>query len=160
MFGLAITLISTLGATGMGSILKIFAGHIQSKNTAREAREKRKLFKDLKENDQAVEFQTAVFGEADEKTAIFTRTTRRIIALIGMFNFATISILCTIWPTAELVTFMPTENIQSFKVLWGLIEFPINNESTVRITTGHIALSSFTSLGAIIGFYFTPGGSK
>ena len=31
MFGLAITLISTLGATGMGSILKIFAGHIQSK---------------------------------------------------------------------------------------------------------------------------------
>lgn len=160
MFGLAITLISTLGATGMGSILKIFAGHIQSKNTAREAREKRKLFKDLKENDQAVEFQTAVFGETDEKTAMFTRTTRRIIALIGMFNFATISILCTIWPTAELVTFMPTENIQSFKILWGLIEFPINNESTVRITTGHIALSSFTSLGAIIGFYFTPGGSK
>jgi len=160
MFGLAITLISTLGATGMGSILKIFAGHIQSKNATREAREKRKLFKDLKENDQAVQFQTAVFGEADEKTAIFTRTTRRIIALIGMFNFATISILCTIWPTAELVTFMPTENIQSFKILWGLIEFPINNESTVRITTGHIALSSFTSLGAIIGFYFTPGGSK
>lgn len=160
MFGLAITLISTLGATGMGSILKIFAGHIQSKNAAREAKEKRKLFKDLKENDQAVEFQTAVFGEADEKTAIFTRTTRRIIALIGMLNFATISILCTIWPSAELVTFIPTENMQSFKVLWGFIEFPINNESTVRITTGHIALSSFTSLGAIIGFYFTPGGSK
>jgi hypothetical protein len=109
-----------------------------------------------------IEFQKAIFGDAndDPEATIFTRTTRRIIALIGMLNFATISILCTLYPTVELVTFVPPEQTREISILWGLYTMPINEGVTTSITTGHISLVSITTLGAIIGFYFTPAGKR
>jgi hypothetical protein len=104
----------------------------------------------------SVEMQKAIFGETDKETALFTRTTRRIIALIGMFNFFVISVLCTIWPTVPLVTFTPPENKEAVSILWGLARFPSGADITTTITTGHITLVSIATLGAIIGFYFTP----
>jgi ABC-type uncharacterized transport system permease subunit len=109
-----------------------------------------------------LEFQKAIFGDAsnDPEATIFTRTTRRIIALIGMLNFATISILCTIYPQVELVTFVPPEQAKDISILWGLFTMPIDQGITTAITTGHISLVSITTLGAIIGFYFTPAGKR
>jgi hypothetical protein len=162
MFGLITMLLSTLGATGMGSMLKIVGGFVQSRNEAKEAQEKRELVRDMQQGNADLEFQKAVFGDAsdDPEATIFTRTTRRIIALIGMLNFATISILCTIYPTVELVTFVPPEQAQEISILWGLYTMPVDEGITTSITTGHISLVSITTLGAIIGFYFTPAGKR
>jgi len=158
MFGLITMLLSTLGATGMGSMLKIIGGIAQSRSLANEARAKRELIRDMSLQKSNAEFQQAVFGEADKDAGMFTRGTRRIIALIGMLNFAVISILCTLWPTVELVTFTPPENKENFSLLWGLAVFPSSDPITTAITTGHISLVSVATLGCIIGFYFTPGG--
>jgi len=159
MFGLITMLLTTLGATGMGSMLKIVAGTIQSINDGREAKAKRELARDLAMSSQDIKFQQAVFGNGgDPAASLFTRATRRIIALIGMLNFATISILCTIWPGVELITFTPPENKEAVSILWGLVKFPSGADITTAITTGHISLVSVATLGAIIGFYFTPGG--
>ena len=162
MFGLITMLVSTLGATGMGSMLKIVAGAVQSRNEAKEAEAKRELIRDMQMKEADVEFQKAIFGDASEdpEATIFTRTTRRIIALIGMLNFATISILCTIYPTIELITFVPPEQAKEISILWGLYKMPIDEGITTAITTGHISLVSITTLGAIIGFYFTPAGKR
>lgn len=159
MFGLITMLVSTLGATGMGSILKISAGLIDRIGAAQEAKEKRELIREMEMRKLDAEFQKAVFGGNDE-AGMFVRATRRIIALIGMLNFAAVSILCTLHPSVELVTFVPPSNVAKFKLFWGLIDFPLNSGATVSITTGHIALTSVTILGAIIGFYFTPAGRK
>ena len=155
-------LLSTLGATGMGSMLKILGGAVQSRNEAKEAQAKRELLRDMQMREADIEFQKAIFGDAndDPEATIFTRTTRRIIALIGMLNFATISILCTLYPTVELVTFVPPEQAREISILWGLYTMPINEGVTTSITTGHISLVSITTLGAIIGFYFTPAGKR
>ena len=160
MFGLITMLLSTLGATGMGSMLKIIGGIVQSANDAKEQKEKRELLRDMASAKASVEFQQAVFGEANNDTSIFARATRRLIALIGMLNFAIISILCTLYPDVDLVTFTPPENKENFDVLWGLISFPSGTDVTTSISTGHISLVAITTLGAIIGFYFTPGGKR
>ena len=161
MIGLVTMLVTTLGATGMGSILKIAGGMVQSFNEAREKKAERELARDLAISGQAIDFQKATFGETDASTAKFTRATRRFIALLGMFNFFVISVLCTIWPDVELITFTPPEQKATYKFLFGLFTIPIGEQSpTTAITTGHITLVSITTLGAIIGFYFTPGGKK
>jgi len=156
MFGLITMLLTTLGATGMGSILKMAGGLFAAISDAKAASAKRELARDLALSKASIEMQQAIFGETNEKTSIFTRTTRRIIALIGMLNFFVISVLCTIWPGVELITFTPPENKENFSLLWGLVEFPSGTEVTTAITTGHISLVSIATLGAIIGFYFTP----
>jgi len=156
MFGLITMLLTTLGATGMGSILKMAGGLFAAISDAKAASAKRELARDLALSKASIEMQQAIFGETNEKTSIFTRTTRRIIALIGMCNFFVISVLCTIWPGVELITFTPPENKENFSLLWGLVEFPSGAEVTTAITTGHISLVSIATLGAIIGFYFTP----
>lgn len=161
MFGLVTMLLSTLGATGMGSILKILGGLVQSISDGNEAKQKREMARDLAMSQSDIEFQKAVFGNnSDPESNLFTRATRRLIALIGMLNFATISIICTIWPSVELITFTPPENKESISILWGLVTFPSGADVTTSITTGHISLVSIATLGAIIGFYFTPGGKR
>ena len=153
-------LLTTLGATGMGSMLKIVGGIFSGISDAKEAKAKRELIRDMQLQKADLEFQKAVFGEVDKDTSVFTRGTRRLIALIGMCNFFVISVLCTLWPGVELVTFTPPENKESIKLIWGLVTFPSGADITTSITTGHIALVSIATLGAIIGFYFTPGGKR
>jgi len=156
MFGLLTMLLSTLGATGMGSMLKIIAGIFTAISDAKATNAKRELARDLALSKASIEMQKAVFGEPNEKTYIFTRTTRRIIALIGMLNFSAISILCTLWPSVTIITFTPNAQSRNIEILWGLITIPRGDEVVSAITTGHISLVSIATLGAIVGFYFTP----
>lgn len=160
MFGLITMLLTTLGATGMGSMLKIVGSIFAGITEAKEAKAKRELIRDMRMQKADLEFQKAVFGEMDKDTSAFTRGTRRLIALIGMCNFFVISVLCTLWPGVELITFTPPENKESIKLLWGLVTIPSGADITTTITTGHISLVSIATLGAIIGFYFTPGGKR
>lgn len=156
MFGLITMLLSTLGATGMGSILKMAGGLIASIAEKKAAAEKRELARELAVSRANAELQKNLFGEPDKETAMFTRATRRFLAVIGMCNFFVISVLCTIWPTVPLVTFTPPESKTGYKFIWGLIDIPAQTDITTTITTGHISLVSITTLAAIIGFYFTP----
>jgi hypothetical protein len=143
----------------MGSILKIVAGAYDRRAEATELKEKRKALRYAQEHKQNLEFQEQTFGKADNHEIVaYVRQTRRIIAIIGMLNFAIISILCTLYPSQIFVTFSLPEYQQGFSILWGFIKFPTDQSSTVVITTGHIALGSMVNLGAILGFYFTPGG--
>jgi hypothetical protein len=160
MFGLITMLISTLGAAGMGSILKMAGGLVASIAEQKAAAEKRELVRELAISNANAELQKNLFGEPDKESSMFTRATRRIIALIGMCNFFVISVLCTIWPTVPLVTFTPPESKDSLKILWGLISFPASEEVTSTITTGHISLISVATLAAITGFYFTPSAGR
>ena len=160
MFGLITMLLSTLGATGMGSMLKIVCGIFQSISDAKASKERRELIRDMQIRQMDVEFQKMLVGETDKDTGMFTRTTRRLIAFMGMLNFFVISVLCTLYPNTTLITFTPPENKEKIDILWGLIKFPSGAEITTSITTGHIALVAITTLGAIIGFYFTPGGRR
>jgi hypothetical protein len=149
---------STLGATGMGSLLKVGAGIIDRIAGAKEAHEKREMIRDLERSKLDVEVQKMVFGDSSPETSMFARQTRRILAVIGMINFFVISVLCTLFPSVELITFFPPVNKESLDFLWGMITIPLNLDSTVVITTGHITLVSIITLAAVIGFYFTPGG--
>ena len=149
-------LVSTMGATGMGAILKIIGGIFDRRSAAAEAREQRKLARAAHENQLDIDFQKALFG--NDKGGVYARATRRMLAVIGMLNLAAISVLCTIWPTVPLVTFVPPEHQRSFSVLWGIFTIPLDNGTTVVITTGHLALTTVVVLAAIVGFYFTPGG--
>ena len=97
MFGLITMLLTTLGATGMGSMLKIVGGVFSGISDAKEMSARRELIRDLQLKGADLEFQKAVFGEVNADTSAFTRGTRRLIALIGMCNFAVISILCTLY---------------------------------------------------------------
>jgi len=160
MFGLITMLLTTLGATGMGSMLKIVGGVFSGISEAKEMAARRELIRDLELKKADLEFQKAVFGEVNADNSAFTRGTRRLIALIGMCNFAVISILCTLFPGVELITFTPPENKEAISILWGLIKFPSGADITTAITTGHISLVSIATLGAIVGFYFTPGGKR
>ena len=160
MFGLITMLLTTLGATGMGSMLKIVGGIFSGISEAKEMQARRELVRDMELKKADVEFQKAIFGEVNADNSAFTRATRRLIALIGMCNFAVISILCTLFPGVELVTFTPPENKEAISILFGLIKFPSGAEITTSITTGHISLVSIATLGAIVGFYFTPGGKR
>jgi hypothetical protein len=160
MFGLITMLLTTLGATGMGSMLKIVGGVFSGISEAKEMQARRELIRDMQLKGADLNFQKAVFGEVNADNSAFTRGTRRLIALIGMCNFAVISILCTLFPGVELITFTPPENKEAISILFGLIKFPSGADITTSITTGHISLVSIATLGAIVGFYFTPGGKR
>ena len=160
MLGLITMLLTTLGATGMGSMLKMVAGVVDRIAAGSEAKEKRELLREMNLRGADIDFQKAVFGELNENTTKYVRTTRRIIALVGMLNFFVISVLCTIWPSVPIITFIPPLNKDGWSILWGLINIPATTDITVAITTGHISLVCVATLGAIIGFYFTPAGRK
>ena len=156
MFGLMTMLVSTLGATGMGSLLKILGGIFAARAEAKSAEAKRTLVRDLAISKANGELQEKIFGEADQKSAMYSRVTRRIMAIFGMFNYFVISVLCTIFPDVELVTFTPPESKEPLTLLWGLITFPSGADITTSISTGHVTLVAITTLGIVIGFYFTP----
>jgi hypothetical protein len=162
MFGLITMLVTTLGATGMGSILKIIAGIFDRAVAAREAKEKRKILREANNRGLDHDFQKQVFGDATENPtiALHSRTTRRWVAIIGMCNFFVVSVACTLFPSAELITFVLPEHREAWSFLWGLVKVPSAAPSTVVISTGHIAMGSMATLSAIIGFYFTPGGRQ
>ena len=62
MFGLITMLLSTLGATGMGSMLKIVGGIFQSISEAKAAKERRELVRDMQIRGMDNDFQKMLVG--------------------------------------------------------------------------------------------------
>ena len=73
MFELITMLLTTLGATGMGSMLKIVGGVFSGISEAKEMAARRELIRDLELKKADLEFQKAVFGEVNADNSAFTR---------------------------------------------------------------------------------------
>ena len=121
MFGIISTILPVIGSAGFGSVLKMLAGFIESRNTAREAKERRKLApRACPHSEAARKWHATAFG-GDNASGRYARGTRRVIAVIGVLNFAALTVLGVLYPSAELVTFAPSYTQGKISVLWGLL---------------------------------------
>ena len=148
-------LVTTLGATGMGSMLKIIAGAIDARHARNELKAKQELLHEIERAKISVEWQAAVFGGPGNA---YARVTRRIVAVMGMCGLLAITTLSILFPSAEILTFTPPEIVHEWSLMWGIITIPKSAPLVVTITTGHLAVMGLTVYAAIVGFYFTPAG--
>ena len=69
---------------------------------------------------------------------MFTRATRRLLALILVSTLSAVVILCTLFPSAEIITLTNPSGEGATEFLFGLITFPAK-QTPISLTTGHLA---------------------
>ena len=154
MFELLTLFLTGGGSAAMGSILKGVFGAITD---ARQQKYEMEMARECRNNEFAVQFQASLNTGPG---GAFTRATRRMLALIGMFTLSFITCITTIFPSVPLVSTTNITGEGRREFLFGLFSFPAEQAPLV-VTTGHIALFEATVvLPLIIGFYFTPGGRR
>ncbi len=154
MFELLTLFLTGGGSAAMGSILKGVFGAITD---ARQQKYEMEMARECRNNEFAMEFQKTLNSGPG---GAFTRATRRMLALIGMFTLSFITCITTIFPSVPLISTTNITGEGKKEFLFGLISFPAEQAPLV-VTTGHIALFEATVvLPLIIGFYFTPGGRR
>ena len=154
MFELLTLFLTGGGSAAMGSILKGVFGAITD---ARQQKYEMEMAREWRNTEFAMEFQKTLNSGPG---GAFTRATRRMLALIGMFTLSFITCVTTIFPSVPLISTTNITGEGKKEFLFGLISFPAEQAPLV-VTTGHIALFEATVvLPLIIGFYFTPGGRR
>ena len=154
MFELLTLFLTGGGSAAMGSILKGVFGAITD---ARQQKYEMEMARECRNNEFALQFQASLNSGPG---GAFTRATRRMLALIGMFTLSFITCITTIYPSIPLVSTTNITGEGRREFLFGLLSFPAEQAPLV-VTTGHIALFEATVvLPLIIGFYFTPGGRR
>ena len=154
MFELLTLFLTGGGSAAMGSILKGVFGAITD---ARQQKYEMEMARECRNNEFALQFQKALNSGPG---GAFTRATRRMLALIGMFTLSFITCITTIFPSVPLVSTTNITGEGRREFLFGLFSFPAEQAPLV-VTTGHIALfEAPVVLPLIIGFYFTPGGRR
>ena len=154
MFELLTLFLTGGGSAAMGSILKGIFGAITD---ARQQKYEMEMARECRNNEFALKFQATLNSGPG---GAFTRATRRMLALIGMFTLSFITCITTLFPSVPLVSITNITGEGKKEFLFGLISFPAEQAPLV-VTTGHIALFEATVvLPLIIGFYFTPGGRR
>ena len=154
MFELLTLFLTGGGSAAMGSILKGVFGAITD---ARKQKYEMEMARECRNNEFALQFQASLNSGPG---GAFTRATRRMLALIGMFTLSFITCITTILPSVPLVSTTNITGEGRREFLFGLFSFPAEQAPLV-VTTGHIALFEATVvLPLIIGFYFTPGGRR
>ncbi len=154
MFELLTLFLTGGGSAAMGSILKGVFGAITD---ARQQKYEMEMARECRNNEFAIQFQASLNSGPG---GAFTRATRRMLALIGMFTLSFITCITTIYPSIPLVSTTNITGEGRREFLFGLLSFPAEQAPLV-VTTGHIALFEATVvLPLIIGFYFTPGGRR
>ena len=154
MFELLTLFLTGGGSAAMGSILKGIFGAITD---ARQQKYEMEMARECRNNEFAIQFQASLNSGPG---GAFTRATRRMLALIGMFTLSFITCITTIYPSIPLVSTTNITGEGRREFLFGLISFPAEQAPLV-VTTGHIALFEATVvLPLIIGFYSTPGGRR
>ena len=154
MFELLTLFLTGGGSAAMGSILKGVFGAITD---SRQQKYEMEMARECRNNEFAIQFQASLNNCV---SGAFTRATRRMLALIGMFTLSFITCITTIYPSVPLISTTNITGEGKKEFLFGLISFPAEQAPLV-VTTGHIALFEATVvLPLIIGFYFTPGGRR
>ena len=154
MFELLTRFLTGGGSAAMGSSLKGVFGAITD---ARQQKYEMEMARECRNNEFALQFQASL---GSGPGGAFTRATRRMLALIGMFTLSFITCITPIFPSVPLVSTTNITGEGRREFLFGLFSFPAEQAPLV-VTTGHIALFEATVvLPLIIGFYFTPGGRR
>ena len=142
------------GSTAMGAILKGVFGYIFE---ARQNKHDLELARESRTNDNFLRLQAEL---AKSGTGEFVSFTRRILAVIGVSTLCSCIILCTLFPTAEIVTLTNADGEGINEIFFGLISWQANQEP-LTISSGHISLMGCTViLPCILGFYFGPSGRR
>jgi len=154
MFELLTMFLTGGGSAALGSILKGVFGAI---NDSRQQKFELELAREVRNNEQALKFQQQL---TDGEGGKFTRATRRMLALILMCTLSTVVILCTLFPSAEIVTLTNPSGEGKTEFFFGLITFP-TKQTPISLTTGHLSTYFVVIIAPMVsGFYFTPGGRR
>lgn len=154
MFELLTMFLTGGGSAALGSILKGFFGAI---NDSRQQKFELELAREVRNNEFALKFQQQMSNGEGGK---FSRATRRLLALILMSTLSAVVILCTLFPSAEIITLTNPSGEGNTSFFFGLINFP-KEQSPVALTTGHLATYFVVIIAPMVtGFYFTPGGRR
>ena len=154
MFELLTMFLTAGGSAALGSVLKGVFGAITD---SRQQKFELELAREARGNEFALKFQEQLNnGEG----GMFTRVTRRLLALILCSTLAAVVILCTLFPSAEIITLTNADGEGVNEFFFGLISFQANQEP-ISISSGHISLMGCTViLPCILGFYFGPSGRR
>ncbi len=154
MFELLTMFLTGGGSAALGSILKGVFGTIADN---RQQKFELELAREARGNEHALEFQKQLNSGPG---GAFTRATRRLLALILVSTLSAVVILCTLFPSAEIVTLTNPSGEGSTEFLFGLITFPAK-QTPISLTTGHLATYFVVIIcPMVVGFYYTPGGRK
>ena len=154
MFELVTMFFTAGGSAALGSVLKGVFGAISD---SRQQKFELDLAREARGNEFALQFQQQLNnGEG----GMFTRVTRRLLSLILCGTLSAVVILCTLFPSQEIITLTNPTGEGATEILFGLITFPAK-QSPIMVTTGSLA-SYFVIVLApmVLGFYFTPGGRR
>ena len=154
MFELLTMFLTAGGSAALGSVLKGVFGAITD---SRQQKFELELAREARGNEFALKFQEQLNnGEG----GMFTRVTRRLLALILCSTLAAVVILCTLFPSAEIITLTNPGGDQATEFLFGLLTLPAK-QSPIMVTTGHLSAYFVIVLAPmVLGFYFTPGGRR
>jgi len=138
------------GSTAMGAILKGVFGMVFE---ARKQKHDLELARETRANDNYLRLQECL---AKNPASESTSRVRKLLAVIGVSSLCASIVLCTIFPSAELIVLSNANGEGTTEILFGLISWQSPQEP-VEITTGHISLmGNLTILPCILGFYFGP----
>tara|TARA_Y100000004_G_scaffold28994_1_gene29857 strand:+ start:24376 stop:24840 length:465 start_codon:yes stop_codon:yes gene_type:complete len=154
MFEILTMFLTGGGSAALGSILKGVFGTIADN---RQQKFELELAREARGNEFALKFQEQLNNGEGGK---FTRATRRLLAVILMSTLSAVVILCTLFPSAEIITLTNPNGDGETSFLFGLITYP-SKQAPVALTTGHLATYFVVILAPmVVGFYYTPGGRK
>lgn len=138
----------------MGSMMKGIWGGISEK---RDNQHRIELARELNRSENDERFQQMLTGGVNSPDSAYVRHTRRLLALICVGTLCAVTLLTTIFPSAEITT-LTTNSGELQRNFLGLFRW-VASPKTITVTTGHIALFNATIIfPMILGFYFTPGG--
>jgi hypothetical protein len=154
MFELLTMFLTGGGSAALGSILKGVFGTIADN---RQQKFELELARESRGNEYALKFQQQLNNSPG---GAFTRGTRRLLALILISTLSAVVILCTLYPSAEIITLSNASGEGKTEFLFGLVSFPAK-QSPIMVTTGHLSAYFVVILcPMVVGFYYTPGGRK
>jgi hypothetical protein len=156
MIGLFSSLLTVMGSAGLGSILKIVAVVVGKIGEAKKWKAKQELVRELQHNKANIRYERLLYG--DTKVGMANTLTRRVIGFVAVTGVVCVTLLSTIWPDVPLVTLTDGEGTAKF--LFGLVEFPVNKERPVVLSSGHLAVIGLSLLSACLGFIGTDPASS
>jgi hypothetical protein len=138
------------GSTAMGAILKGVFGMVFE---SRKQKYDMEMARESRGNENFLKLQEQIANSGQAETA---SKTRKLLATIGVSSMCASIIMCTIFPSAELVVLSNATGEGRTEILFGLLSWQSPQEP-IQITSGHISLmGNLTILPCILGFYFGP----
>lgn len=148
---------SLLSAGALGAFLKIASALLEHWQENKKRNAELEAAKFAAHKDAKIEIGKQFYGEGE--LGLFTRITRRWLAIMFVGTFCGILILWAIYPGAEIFVYQPTGDTR-FAILWGLASFTIRGDQQLALTTGALVWAAMHPLTMILTAYFMPIGKR